>query len=236
MRSALRILRRSLVALSLVLCCAATFLWIRGRTTGDLVYWSWQRADDAGYSFHWLYLESGGGTLGLRRHTIAGPRADMVAPPKIDDVIAGRTPPPTVLPYTPRPTVKFGHTPGQSEGTARRWGVLSPHPGQTGDTVHRAGVILAHTRRPTVFRIEQAHFYAVSDERNLILPTWMVAAATAVPPLWSITAQLVRRSRREPGHCPKCGYDCRATPDRCPECGHALGPRPPVVDSATDAR
>ena len=47
---------------------------------------------------------------------------------------------------------------------------------------------------------------------------WWVIAVTSVLPIvrhrW-----LPLGRRRQPGRCPKCNYDLRATPDRCPECG-----------------
>jgi hypothetical protein len=52
---------------------------------------------------------------------------------------------------------------------------------------------------------------------NMFIPLWAVMLGSApLPAYW-----LIRRIRihARPGHCPKCGYDLRATPDRCPECG-----------------
>lgn len=54
--------------------------------------------------------------------------------------------------------------------------------------------------------------------RGVAFPLWTPALLFALRP----AARLQRRLRRQrPGHCPRCGYDLRATPDRCPECGTA---------------
>ena len=54
------------------------------------------------------------------------------------------------------------------------------------------------------------------------MPWWAVVPALAVLPAIKL-AQLARARRPHPrGHCPRCGYDLRATPQRCPECGFAV--------------
>jgi hypothetical protein len=56
----------------------------------------------------------------------------------------------------------------------------------------------------------------------LILPFWAMVLVT-IPFPSSAAISIHRRRRRarrlSAGHCPACGYDCRATPDQCPECG-----------------
>jgi hypothetical protein len=54
---------------------------------------------------------------------------------------------------------------------------------------------------------------------RVIVPNWFLAYITALLPIM----RFLRRRRRLPGLCPRCGYDLRASPERCPECG-ALRP------------
>lgn len=50
------------------------------------------------------------------------------------------------------------------------------------------------------------------------IPYWAICAVGLLAPLsWWI--RFGRGWRFQPGHCPSCGYDLRATPQRCPECG-----------------
>jgi hypothetical protein len=55
------------------------------------------------------------------------------------------------------------------------------------------------------------------------VPVWLVAVVAGV--ISGFGALRWHRSRRltDPGRCPTCGYDLRATPDRCPECGAIPG-------------
>jgi hypothetical protein len=53
---------------------------------------------------------------------------------------------------------------------------------------------------------------------EVVVPYYAVVLITSVLPALALW-RYVRRPRRADGHCPKCGYDLRATPERCPECG-----------------
>jgi hypothetical protein len=62
------------------------------------------------------------------------------------------------------------------------------------------------------------HFH----EWSLMFPHWAVLVIFSLPLLLRLSMGWKRRrqaDRRGTGHCPRCGYDLRATPGRCPECG-----------------
>ena len=59
--------------------------------------------------------------------------------------------------------------------------------------------------------------------RSFVLPYWLALVAASVVLTPFVWLRRRRRSRRDAGLCPSCGYDLRATPDRCPECGAAAG-------------
>jgi hypothetical protein len=53
----------------------------------------------------------------------------------------------------------------------------------------------------------------------ITFPHWSLALLFAILPALHLRTAIRSRRRGRPGHCPRCGYDLRATPDRCPECG-----------------
>jgi hypothetical protein len=60
------------------------------------------------------------------------------------------------------------------------------------------------------------------DQKNLILPHWLVAVfffTLGLPFILRMRNYLRWRNRLRRGRCPGCGFDLRASPERCPECG-----------------
>jgi len=53
-------------------------------------------------------------------------------------------------------------------------------------------------------------------------PLWFLGLVFVLIPLFWLARKRGWVGRRSAGHCPRCGYDTRATPNRCPECGFAL--------------
>lgn len=53
-------------------------------------------------------------------------------------------------------------------------------------------------------------------------PGWAIAPVAAILPAIQIIRWRRKRTARQTGLCPTCGYDLRATPTRCPECGHVF--------------
>jgi hypothetical protein len=64
----------------------------------------------------------------------------------------------------------------------------------------------------------------LSRHRWVVFPHWLAAGLFAIAPAAWLAAGF-RRRRRQPGRCPTCNYDLRATPERCPECGTEITAR-----------
>jgi hypothetical protein len=120
-----------------------------------------------------------------------------------------------------RGTAQVGLPPGltvSSSKPAERWAVEG-HLRKDAGHVDVGGVLWSRRHTP-------ASAANPVDERVLAIPLGILVAISV--PLCARAVYLRvewrrrrRRRRPEPGVCPACGYDLRATPERRPECGRA---------------
>lgn len=197
LRRGVRWVVRGLTALSLLLCIASAALWARSHWVTDYLLFDGTHTD--GHSTAaWSYaLASSGSGVAFR--------GDRSAYRSVDPV------PPQIYSTWTVPLHWMHTAPGNA---ALDGGIPSSAWRFAGVTLYYSGNRAGPSATFTSSYLGQ--WYAQC-------PHWALFAITALLPLargW----RALRRRRRGPGVCPKCGYDLRASPDRCPECGRARTP------------
>jgi hypothetical protein len=196
-------------AVSLVLCVATLALWRRGHRVTDALRWEESVVLSVSPS-RWVRVYEASGWVASRRGRLGYQQTGGV----------------DVLPdYVLDKERRVDMTPRR-----RRWLTRQPlppayllPPGAIGRPVPTAGprTVWAELGVEYERQIAPARFEGEPPGRltRLVVPAWMPALATALPPVVWMAVAAGRLRRVRPGLCPHCGYDLRATPGRCPECG-----------------
>lgn len=192
-------IRRTLVAVSLLLFLATVFLWAHSRRQPR--GWTWSdgvRVPTAGYQIAWremLFLNDGRVVYVRDRSTGDGRvYSERMNPEAVSFAITFFDDP---QPATPLPAPSFSRRFMGFEHT-----VLYGYP------------MSASSFKPPM--PDLTHIRAV--------PLWPLAVLFALLPMHALYRVIRRRNRLEKHECPRCGYDMRATPERCPECGTRARP------------
>ena len=198
-----RVMAVDLCLLSLPVCAAAAYLWVRGYFTVDVID-STRRRSASGVVTHTVHrLSSGRGVVVVSsaRNTI-----NYSQPP-------GR--PGLRLPdYDTRHRSHVRLRPDQFRLVRQTWWQ------KLGFHADRHAAVTAGYGQ-TMKSVRSWRFR---------VPYWLIVVVTGVVPAWyfrrlGVVRQRFRASR---GLCGRCGYDLRASRERCPECGkrmttHAAG-------------
>jgi hypothetical protein len=115
------------------------------------------------------------------------------------------------------------HYPADTDGSQAVWDWASvvPPDGVLADMGFGWGTV--DVIRPVPLMVTMPYFGRMFrntlSARYVQAPWWSLVAVTGALPIMWVVVTWRRWRRVAPGHCPRCGYDMRATPERCPECG-----------------
>jgi hypothetical protein len=206
-----RILLNAVTALSLLLCVAAAYLWVRSSDV-DAPWDARVLAHRVRGSTVWEELSSSGKDLVLFRLSgfeITKHPADIQYPIWLaHGGIRNGHRGPSLLDVAYFKQLRVDDEPGQSFWIAER-----AH-GRVAPLTFSQPSLPPRSSWPT-FEL-------------LTVRLWFLCCLFGALPAWRVSSGVVRRYRRRrrrlrtaSGRCAFCGYDLRASPDRCPECGRS---------------